>query len=61
MYGRRLAIVHTSHHIALFHTSGSLGQRARRICKSPFSLSPLLLSDLFTPSELNPSSFLEAI
>lgn len=60
MYGRRLAIVHTSHHIVLFHTSGSLGQRARRICKSPFSLS-LLLSDLFTPSELNPSSFLEAI
>lgn len=48
MYGRRLAIVHTSHHIALFHTSGSLGQRARRICKSPFSLSLLLLSDLFT-------------
>lgn len=55
LYGRRLAIVHTSHHIALFLASDSLGQRARRICKSPLGLSLLsllLLSDLFIPSEL---------
>lgn len=37
-YGRRLAIVRTSHHIALFLASGSLGQWVRRSSQSPFRL-----------------------
>lgn len=59
----RPAIGHRSHisSYRIFPCIGSLGQRARRICKSPFSLSLLLLSELFIPSELNLSSFLEAI